>query len=182
MVEKEGLACVFGVTKFHQYLYGQQFTLVSDHKPLMSLFNEKKGIPQMASGRIQRWALTLSAYDYKIKYREGKLNFGADALSRLPTPSPNTQVPLPGDVVLLMESLDSGKSPVSSKEIKGWTDRDPLLSHVRHCILTEWSHYRHRSEFNVYERRKTELSVHNGCILWGARVVVPPQGRGRIIK
>lgn len=155
----------------------------------MSLFNENKGIPRMASGRIQRWALTLSAYDYKIKYREGKLNFGADALSRLPTPSPNTQVPLPGDVVLLMESLDSGKSPVSSKEIKGWTDRDPLLSHVRHCILTgifslpkEWSHYRHRSEFNVYERRKTELSVHNGCILWGARVVVPPQGRGRIIK
>lgn len=70
MVEKEGLACVFGVTKFHQYLYEQQFTLVSDHKPLMNLFNENKGIPQMASGRIQRWALTLSA----IKLCIGRVN------------------------------------------------------------------------------------------------------------
>ncbi len=40
----------------------------------------------MASARIQRWALLLSAYDYSISYKAGKDNTDADALSRLPLP------------------------------------------------------------------------------------------------
>ena len=39
----------------------------SDHKPLQHLFGEKWGIPGMASARVHHWALTLSAYDYKIQ-------------------------------------------------------------------------------------------------------------------
>ena len=51
-IEKEGLACVFGVKHFHNYLYGHHFTLCTDHKPLLSLFNEQKAISTQASGRI----------------------------------------------------------------------------------------------------------------------------------
>ena len=40
-IEKEGLACMFSVTRFHTYVYGRHFTLVTDHKPLQSLFNGK---------------------------------------------------------------------------------------------------------------------------------------------
>ena len=58
-IEKEGLACVFGVKRFHSYLYGHHFTLITDHKPLLSLFGERRAIPPQASARIQRWALTL---------------------------------------------------------------------------------------------------------------------------
>ncbi|CAI8055819.1 Retrovirus-related Pol polyprotein from transposon 297, partial [Geodia barretti] len=43
-----------------------------DHQPLRHLFGEKKGIPIMAASRIQRWALTLSAYEYSIEYCPGK--------------------------------------------------------------------------------------------------------------
>ena len=39
-IEKEGLACVFGVKHFHSYLFGHPFELVTDHKPLLPLFNE----------------------------------------------------------------------------------------------------------------------------------------------
>ena len=53
-IEKEGLACVFGVRKFDAYLFGRHFTLQTDHKPLMTLFNETKGIPVQASARIKR--------------------------------------------------------------------------------------------------------------------------------
>lgn len=134
MVEKEGLVCVFGVTRFYQYLLGVHFTLVSDHKPLMRLFNESKGVPQMSSGRTQRWALTLAAYDYEIKFRAGKLNYGTDALSRLPQSTAADTTPVPGDVVLLMECINNKQSPVKSKEINVWTDRDPLLSYVRHSV------------------------------------------------
>ena len=63
-IEKEGLACVFGVRRFHAYLFGHHFTLQTDHKPLMTLFNETKEIPTQVSGRIRWWALTLAAYEY----------------------------------------------------------------------------------------------------------------------
>ena len=43
-VEKEGLAIVYGVTKFHNYIYGRQFQIESDHQPLSYLFNERRGI------------------------------------------------------------------------------------------------------------------------------------------
>ena len=80
-LEKEGLAIIFGVKKFHNYLFGRHFTIESDHKPLSYLFNE---ISPMASSLIQRWALTLSAYQYTIRYKTGKTLSNADALSRLP--------------------------------------------------------------------------------------------------
>ena len=59
-LEKEGLSCVFGVKRFHSYLYGRHFTLCTDHKPLLSLFSEHQAVNPQASARIQRWALTLS--------------------------------------------------------------------------------------------------------------------------
>ena len=91
-LDREALALVFGVTRFRQYLLGRQFKLLTDHKPLIHLFGESRGIPTMASARLQRWALTLSGYDYKIVYKSGKELCNADGLSRLPLPdSPSLQ-------------------------------------------------------------------------------------------
>ena len=53
-VEKEGLAIVFTVKKFRDYLLGQKFIIRSDHKPLQYLFSEMRPVPPMASARIQR--------------------------------------------------------------------------------------------------------------------------------
>ena len=50
---KEALALVFGVTKFHQYLYGHHFTLVTDHKTLLGLLGDKKGVNPMSVARMQ---------------------------------------------------------------------------------------------------------------------------------
>lgn len=58
-LDKEGLAIIFAVKRFHQYLYGRRFTIISDHKPLEHLFSETKATPTLASARIQRWALIL---------------------------------------------------------------------------------------------------------------------------
>ena len=83
-LEKEGLAIIFGVKKFHNYLFGRKFSIESDHQPLSYLFSETKGISQTALSRIQRWALTLSAYQYTIRHKSGTTLSNADALSRLP--------------------------------------------------------------------------------------------------
>ena len=110
-LEKEGLAVVFGVKCFHQYLYGRHFVIFSDHLPLRRLFSETKAVPPMPSGRIQRWALTLSSYEYELKYRRGKDQGNCDALSRLPLPDCPETVPISGDILLLTEQLSS--SPVT---------------------------------------------------------------------
>jgi len=59
-------------------LFGRHFTIKPDYKPLQHLFRERKGIPVIASARMQRWALTLSAYNYTVQYVPGKDNSNAD--------------------------------------------------------------------------------------------------------
>ena len=83
-IQKEALAIIFGLSKFHQFLYGRRFILVTDHKPLIALFGPSKPIPALAANRLARWALTLSQYDYAIEYRKTSAHGNADALSRLP--------------------------------------------------------------------------------------------------
>ena len=55
-LEKEALALIFGVKKFHKYLYGRSFTLVTDHRPLVTILGPTKAVPPLAAARIQRWA------------------------------------------------------------------------------------------------------------------------------
>ena len=62
---QQALSLVYGVKRFHQYLYGRQFTLVTDHKPLTAILGSKKGVPSLAAARLQHWALLLSTYSYK---------------------------------------------------------------------------------------------------------------------
>ena len=82
------------------------------------------------------------------------------------------QVPIPEGTILLMETL--GKSPTTSVDIARWTRRDPVLSQVYKFILNGWPGS-WAKELESYARRQYELSVHQGCVLWGARVVVPPE-------
>ena len=82
-IDKEALALVWGVKKFHLYLFGRHFTLVTDHEPLTSIFNPKKGIPAMTVARLQRYALFLAGFEYSIEYKKTTQHGNADGLSRL---------------------------------------------------------------------------------------------------
>ena len=85
-LDKEGLAIIFGVKRFHQYLAGRMFSIYSDHKPQQHIFADDRPTPAMASAHLQRWALTLGAYNYTITYKPGSQHGNADLLSRLPLP------------------------------------------------------------------------------------------------
>ena len=67
-LDKEALAILFGVKKFHQYCYGRPFKIQSDHKLLMGILAEDKQIPAMTAAHLQRWALILADYDYTLVY------------------------------------------------------------------------------------------------------------------
>ena len=92
---KQGLAIIFGVNIFHKYVYGRDFVIQTDHRPLLGLLKEDKMISPLASARIQRWALTLSNYQYHLRYKPGVQNTNADGLSRLPLPTKTAYVPVP---------------------------------------------------------------------------------------
>ena len=180
-LDKEALAIIFGVKKFHQYLHGRHFSIKTDHKPLTHIFNETRATPSMASGRIQRWALTLGGYDYSIQYREGKNMANADALSRLSLKTSSEQeAPRPPELVHLVEFLDS--TPLSCTQVRVWTDHDPTLSRVRKWVQEGWpAQVCTDEQFQPYVRRKDELSTEGGCVLWENRVVLPSRGRKRAL-
>ncbi len=149
------------------------------NQPLSHLFNEKKQIPVLASARIQRWALTLSTYTYSIRYKAGKSLNNADALSRLPR-SQTTECPSPADLVQLVNHLSS--TATTAGNIKIWTDRDPILSQVRKLTQDGWPSTSNNQDMKPYFNRRHELSLLQGCVLWGARVIVPIQGRQKVLE
>jgi len=179
-LEKEALGVVFAVKKFHTYLFGRHFIIESDHRPLSYLFNSSKAISPTASSRITRWTLTLSAYTFTIRYKPGRNLGNADALSRLPQTQATGSDCQPAELLHLLQHLSS--TTINAASIRRWTDTHPTLSKIRQFILQGWPTTQLDEEFQPYCKRKSELSVLDGCILWGARVIVPPQGRKLVLE
>lgn len=78
IIEKELLAIHWAINYFRPYLYGNSFTVITDHRPLVSLFTNKN-----PSSKMTRIRLDLMDYNFKIIFKQGKLNTNADALSRI---------------------------------------------------------------------------------------------------
>ena len=77
VVEKECLAIVWALKFFHVYLYGQEFAIETDHKPLSWLDRMKS-----TNARLTRWSLQIQPYRFEMRYRKGTDNGNADGLSR----------------------------------------------------------------------------------------------------
>ena len=134
-LEKEALSLVFGIKKFHQYLFGRKFLLLTDHKPLTTILGPKTGIPSLAAARLQRWALLLSAYRYTIQYRPTRLHGNADGLSRLPLPTSQSESI---GTISTFNIHQIAALPVTSRQIADATRRHPVLSRVLHYLKRGW--------------------------------------------
>lgn len=78
IIEKELLAVHYAITTLRPYLYGKHFTIRTDHKPLIYLYNMKN-----PASKLTRIRLELEEFDFTIEYVRGKDNVLADALSRI---------------------------------------------------------------------------------------------------
>ena len=174
-LEREALAIVFAVERFNQYLMGNMFTLITDHKPLVMLFGENKDLPAMASARIRRWALKLSAYQYTIQFRRTEDMGNADALSRLPLPS--TVSSGNEDLVLLVDD------PVfDARQVARLTARDPVLSRAMNLVQKGGWPAEVDAPLKPFSDKRYEMSVCSGVLLWGHRVVIPQRARNAVIS
>ena len=178
-IDKEALSIVWGVKRFHVYLFGRQFTLLTDHKPLTSIFHPEKGVPAMTAARLQRYAMFLAGFDYKIEYKSTTKHCNADGLSRLPLQNKEreeTEV----DSSEVFHATQFEPLSVTSEAVARETRRDPVLARVYDSVVKGWS-VRVSGDKPYYERRN-ELTVPLGCILWGMRVVIPKKLQDRVLE
>lgn len=77
-IEKELLAIIWATKHFRPYLYGNKFTIYTDHRPLAWLYSLKE-----PNSKLTRWRLRLEEFDFEIKYKKGTQNTNADALPRI---------------------------------------------------------------------------------------------------
>jgi len=65
-IEQEALSIIFAVTKFHRFLYGRKFTLVTDHQRFLTILDPNTAISPLAAARMQRWAIVLQHMTIKL--------------------------------------------------------------------------------------------------------------------
>ena len=87
---------------------------------------------------------------------------------------------MPGDVNFLVRQLSV--SIVTASQIASWTEKDVVMSRVHHFILHGWPDRCPDPSFQPFYTRRDELSTVDGCILWGAKVVVPAAGRQIVLQ
>jgi hypothetical protein len=177
-LEREGLAIIYGLRKFHKYLYGRRFTIITDNQPIAKILGPKTGIPSLAAMRLQRWALITMAYDYNLQTRRSQEHANCDALSRLAGSTDNFLASeLPVNYFSLVDQL-----PLSAKELAEATRKDPVLTQVTRYVMSGWPAHCDQEALRPYFNRRQELSIDKGCLLWGIRVVVPPCYRDRLLE
>ena len=179
-IEREAAAIIFGIKKFHPYIYGRKFTLITDHKPLTTIFSPKSSLPALAAARLQRWAIILSAYQYEVEFRATDKHANADCLSRLPLEVTTEEDAITKSASLFnLQQIDS--LPVKSEKIAQFTANDPVLSKVIIFVQQGWP-TQIQDELRPYHKRKDELTVEANCLLWGRKVIVPKKLQNKVLE
>lgn len=169
--EKEALALVWAVEHFRVYLFGKEFDLISDHKPLEVIFGPKS----KPCARIERWVLRLQAYRYKVIYRPGKSNI-ADSLSRLCS----SEVPKPFDNENYINQIVEHSRPiaVSKKEIEAASAIDDELLKVKRGVHSnEWD-----ESVQSYKIFQQEICFDEHIALRGSKLIIPKALRQRVLE
>ena len=184
-IERECLAIVHGIQRFHHYLYGRSFTIISDHKPLQVILHKPL---HSAPPRIQRMMTKIQGYDFKITYVPGPKLIISDTL-----PNPNSGVHVSIDEHVDEITIDECEdisiyllnfSPAKQAEIRHLTSTDPVMKTLSEIIHGGWPENIKDMPVDVrtYWSFRDELSMQNGIILKGNQVIIPDQLRHNILE
>lgn len=171
--EKEALACVFAVEKWHVFLFGRKFKLRTDHQSLTTLLGTT-GVGR-APMRIARWVERLRGYNFVMEYRPGISNNVPDMLSRLPTSDKFTTDSEDEHVVA---SLRAAAEPLSWEEIATRSETDKELGRVREWLRAIKPRISERQWSSVIH----ELSERDGVIMRAEKIVLPESLRSKAIE
>ena len=143
----------------------------------------------MAANRLARWALMLSQYDYSIEYHKSVDHGNADALSRLPAgddPHFDKEEEEERSMVLAIrmvtEQLDPDGDPLKPGVLARESSKDPVISSVIRYMREGWPHTVASEAVLHYKRLADSLWTERGCLLFGARIVIPPRLRNKVLQ
>lgn len=173
-IEKEMLAAVYGLEKFHQYTYAREVEVITDHKPLESI--AKKALVK-APKRLQNLLLRAKNYNYTIVYKPGTQIPTADALSRAPVGKPHreevvrsiTMYPIKDRLIHVIRSAtvqDLARTALGKAIAQGWPENKKDVPSI---LLPYYS-------------CRDEYTVADGIIMRGERVVIPESMRREMKK
>jgi len=184
-VEKEALACTWATEKFTDYVLGKSFILETDHKPLVALLGDKNldNLPP----RILRFRLRLSRFSYSVEYVPGKLLYTADTLSRhvASTTVTDEAERSSRDVNCFLNAVVSSL-PASSSTLSAYKTAqaaDSTSQKVIQFCQDGWPEQMPRlKQLRPYWGAQHKLSVADGILLYGSRIVVPYSMQESTIK
>ncbi|KAK7099608.1 hypothetical protein V1264_003723 [Littorina saxatilis] len=173
--DREMLALVYGVEHFHLYLHGSSFTVVTDHKPLLGIMQSRKP----TTARIERWRLRLMPYNMTLIYRPGRDDLNpADYISRHPYPQTPPTRENAGEEYIRYVTRNAIPKAMTVQEVRDATQQDDTLENLMCAVQSgRWD-----CNLTEYARFKDELSVHDGVILRGHRLIIPASLQRKVVE
>ena len=174
--------------KFHYFLYGKEFTLETDQKLLVSIY--KKHMVDI-SPRVQRLIVRSFPYQpFNVIYKKGRDIPVADALSRVTPmdPGDNIQLPIIAANLITAHILMSvhPQNTFSKKldQLRKSTAQDNQLTRLSHYINTGFPCDKKNLPTDLQEfwNYRDTLSIKNGLITCGTRIIVPYEMRAEMLQ
>ena len=173
-IERELLAVVYGLEKFHTYVYGKPLTVYSDHKPLENIVLKQLS---QSPPRLQRMLLRVQAYNFELKYKPGKHMVYADYLSRVS--------PSPGPTVVLEHAIHMVQISVGQLEkLRLASKQDNQISVLSEQIVSGWPAQAQQLPkiIRPYWSMRDYLTVEDGLVYAGQRLVIPEKFRQEFLE
>ena len=188
-IEREMLAVVHGIQRYHTYLYGRPFTVRTDHKPLVTICTKPL---HAAPPRLQRMLLKIQGYNCQIEYRPGKEMILSDTLSRLPNPENNDEIDLDVRVDGIdLEAEDHEHQTIAlinfsmhkQRKLQEETTKDPTLNAIKEIVYQGWpTNIKDLPvDMRPYWSYRDELAMEAGVLFKGRQIVIPESMREDIL-
>lgn len=166
----EALAIHWSIQRLHKFLFNVKFKIATDHSALQFIFSPDKSLAKNSTAMVQRWALSLSAYNYEIEHRSGKSIPHADFLSRYSKMSPPEET----SDALLLQPL-----PVSRQDLL--KESKHYFSDIVKAVKSGWITKTNR-KFPEFYKHREEISLSpDGILFLNDRIVIPPTLRKPIL-
>ncbi|XP_054709030.1 uncharacterized protein K02A2.6-like [Uloborus diversus] len=168
-IEKEMLAVIWSLEKFHHYVYGRKITVYNDHKPLEAI--RKKPLHK-APKRLQSMLLRAQRYNFDLVYKPGTQSLVSDTLSRAPlntTEQDNKKI----DIVCSVHTL-----PIKGtclEKIQDESNKDEEILALKEMITKGWPEDKIDVPPNIrnYFDYRDEIGIQEGVVVRGERIVIP---------
>uniref|UniRef100_A0A0N5B5L5 RNA-directed DNA polymerase n=1 Tax=Strongyloides papillosus TaxID=174720 RepID=A0A0N5B5L5_STREA len=179
--EKEGLAVVLSIERFHQYLSGRKFTLMTDNRGLECIFKTSKGMSKVQAKRIARWRLQLLEYDFDVQLTKSASMGPADSLSRLIMAEKENL----NDDEIMVARIKNNKQvelQLNLLSIRNESSIDELIKEIKVCMDAGSWPKRTNSLIRFYKKYRTMIEEVDGVLYINGRILLPNNLRSKALQ